>query len=1609
MKRVISKIKQVCNRTNSNLLNFVYYISWIHAIILISSCLDLEPNIKSTDPFKDIVYDEVQADQQKDFTISDSHIANHDLTLDLNREFDLESIQNVDTGSDNEDDHFIIEDIADTVGFHDINHDIEIGRDLIVTDSRICSDDICDGVNGDIEVIDMEIVDIIISDIVSPDTNIGDMIIFEMNVGDENIVDTIQIDMGVNTDVLAEDSFIGVTEVCNGEDDDGDGEIDEDFDFNTDIINCGFCNHVCDFENTTAGCVDGRCYIAFCDNGFVDIDDNHINGCEYACTPTLDPTEICDSMDNDCDGEIDEGFDLNNSPNHCGECNNVCELINAISMCLTGECTIMLCSENAYDLDEEPSNGCEYICERTNDSIEICDTVDNNCNGATDEGFDLETNPEHCGECDYSCVFQNASASCTHSECQLEECEENFFDADAKAENGCECTLSNNGIELCDGVDNNCNGQIDETFIDQLGQECFLGTGECRSQGHYICGGNGQVACNTMELLPQDEICDGLDNNCNNEIDDGNPGGDEECNTGELGVCSEGITVCDLERETLLCQAINSSSEEICDGLDNDCDGDIDEFQAPGDLCREFVEISSGTAHSCALRRDGSILCWGRNKENQCKAPEILFDQISSGGIHTCGVHDNGSISCWGENEYGQTTVPDIHDFIYVSAGFNHTCALTRNGSIECWGKNDDNGQATPPNGHFIALNSGGYHTCAIRNDQSISCWGKNNHDQETPPDSEDFIQLALGNEHTCGLHENGTVECWGKNNLGQTIPPEIQEFVSIRGYSEHTCGIREDGSAECWGNNAYGEAVIPDGHSFLQLDTGHMFTCGIKENRSIFCWGSSQSAKLIAPEIERFVTVATGTEHACLLRTDGSVACWGTNYFGESVPPDGMRFTEITAGGRFTCGLRQDGTALCWGEEYSQPVPDDHFLELSSQADHICGLRYDGQIKCWGRYYDGTVLLEGHDFIQVSAGGVHTCALHEGGVVTCWNLHDGYLNTPVPEETFTHITTGFYHTCGITEDSSILCWGGNDFGESDSPNGFGFIEVSAGHNFTCALHESGILSCWGWNSPDYQGILDNIELWPQNAHFSRINSGYYNVCAINDSDSVNIMCWGRAQHGTFISTLEAGSSSEELCDGIDNDYDGEFDEDFFFRKPCTVEIDECERPGMMICDGLEASICDPFPLEDLIEVCDEVDNNCNNEIDECVEGSCFDGECCIPDCRDAECGDDGCGGECGICEDEAICRLEQCIICEVDISNYICTHEVQVINEGLPSDEASIVWNGNGYGIVWEDFRNDKFEIFFARLDANGVKIGDDVRIPINTASSVNPSIVWNGSGYGVSWQSDLGDNGNWDIYFAFLNINGAKVGDKIKITNNIQSQNPSLVWNGNNYGVSWIYDNGIYFTLISANGTRISENIHVTSDEAQAHSPSLVWNDNGYGVSWWDSRDDTYEIYFARMDVAGIAIGGEQKITNGNVAVKPSLVWNDDGYGLSWYDEPGQDIRSEIYFVRLDMNGVKIGEESRITHDNSFSYSPSLVWNGNGYGVGWWDDRDGHNQIYFTTLDTNGEKTNSERRITRTDRNASQPFLTWNGESYGISWNDGRNQNGIYFAEITVMPNEE
>ena len=158
------------------------------------------------------------------------------------------------------------------------------------------------------------------------------------------------------------------------------------------------------------------------------------------------------------------------------------------------------------------------------------------------------------------------------------------------------------GGEICNGVDDDCDGDTDEGFPG-VGDECDIGVGTCERTGHTVCASDGEgVVCDATAGAPGMELCGNLlDDDCDGSMDEGFTLG-APCDGSDGDQCREGKTVCRPDGTDVTCDDVSGTITETCNGVDDDCDGPIDEGFDLGvacdgpdvDLCKEGVLVCAG-------------------------------------------------------------------------------------------------------------------------------------------------------------------------------------------------------------------------------------------------------------------------------------------------------------------------------------------------------------------------------------------------------------------------------------------------------------------------------------------------------------------------------------------------------------------------------------------------------------------------------------------------------------------------------------------------------------------------------------------------------------------------------------------------------------------------------------------------------------------------------------------------------------------------------------------------------------------------------------------------------------------------------------------------------
>jgi len=597
------------------------------------------------------------------------------------------------------------------------------------------------------------------------------------------------------------------------------------------------------------------------------------------------------------------------------------------------------------------------------------------------------------------------------------------------------------------------------------------------------------------------------------------------------------------------------------------------------------VRVAAGNLHTCQIKEDGTVRCWGANFFGQLGngttvtpiAPVPVTGvsaavAVAAGSFFTCALIVDGSVRCWGDNGAGQLgagstaglstaalAVTGLSNAVVLAAGSQHACALRGDGTVRCWGANGSGQlgdgttttQSTPVivNGvsNAVGLAAGASHTCAVLSDGTARCWGDNGAGQlgnsstvmpVTVVALSTAVAITARNLHTCALLANGTVRCWGSNTSGQlgngtttgaqapTSVSGLANAVSVTAGNLHTCAALASGIGACWGNNGSGQ--LGDGTAERRLKPVQVST------------------------LANAVALAAGTEHSCAVLADGSARCWGAHLFaqlGNNTVASSVispKPTPVAGGG---------GSILVRG--------------IATGEGHTCVVRASSAVSCWGYNYrgqvgDGTSLNDRltpvtinfvPNAVAVAAGDLHSCALLAGGGVRCWGANDNRQLgdgtdidrlTPFTVSGLTNavaIAGGYAHTCALLADGTVRCWGSNGSGQlGDGTSGnFRFrstpfpvigitnaVAIAVGTLHSCALLVGGSVRCWGLNSSGQLGDGTRIN-FPSPVTVSglanavAIAAGSGHTCALLANGGAR--CWGDNGFGE----LGDGTTTDQL------------------------------------------------------------------------------------------------------------------------------------------------------------------------------------------------------------------------------------------------------------------------------------------------------------------------------------------------------------------------------------------------------------------------------------------------------------------------------------------------
>lgn len=665
----------------------------------------------------------------------------------------------------------------------------------------------------------------------------------------------------------------------------------------------------------------------------------------------------------------------------------------------------------------------------------------------------------------------------------------------------------------------------------------------------------------------------------------------------------------------------------------------------------KWKNISVGSSHTCGVRTGGTLWCWGSDSAGQLgngattgnqdipvqeSTNATNWTQVSSASGHSCAVKTDGSLWCWGANSYGKL------------------------GNGLTTGNQDSPGRESTNATNWAQVSTGGNHTCAIKTDGSLWCWGRDNVGQlgnggaitadQTAPSREatsatDWAYVSAGASHTCAVKTTGTLWCWGIDSFGalgdgvgvvnQNAPVQESTLATdwaqvSTGLAYTTCAVKTSGTLWCWGSGSSGD--LGDGTStfsayspvqessaatnWLQVNTGYSHSCAVKSDGSLWCWGNDTFGQLgngattgnqLSPFQESsgatdWALVTTGNSHSCALKTNGSLWCWGYDTGGMLGNGSTLRTSPVQEssqavnwmpvnGGSYRCAIKTDGSLWCWGSDGNgqlgngattgsqiSPVREitnaTDWLQASGGASHTCAVKNNGTLWCWGNDGNGQLgngaatgdqdspvqeSTNATDWVHISArGGSHSCAIKTNGTLWCWGrdangqLGNGAIAgdqvSPSQESTnatdWAQVSTALSHTCAVKTGGSLWCWGRDHFGQlgngatatdqvspaRESTNATDWVQVSAANLHTCAIKTDKSLWCWG---NDANGQLGNgatagnqvspVRESTNATDWAIVDTNGSVTCAIKTDGS--LWCWGSGSSGA----LGNGTTSDQI------------------------------------------------------------------------------------------------------------------------------------------------------------------------------------------------------------------------------------------------------------------------------------------------------------------------------------------------------------------------------------------------------------------------------------------------------------------------------------------------
>lgn len=302
---------------------------------------------------------------------------------------------------------------------------------------------------------------------------------------------------------------------------------------------------------------------------------------------------------------------------------------------------------------------------------------------------------------------------------------------------------------------------------------------------------------------------------------------------------------------------------------------------------------------------------------------------------------------------------------------------------------------------------------------------------------------------------------------------------------------------------------------------------------------------------------------------------------------------------------------------------------------------------------------------------------------------------------------------------------------------------------------------------------------------------------------------------------------------------------------------------------------------------------------------------------------------------------------------------EVPIVFQNGDNAGGPVVWVGDRYGVAWQDRRSGDYEVYFTLLDESGAKVLADQRITEALEFSINTTLTWTGTEFVTVWQDER--EGMFDIYGQRLSLDGAKIGNNVKMTQafNAANEAPQVAAGLTTIGMAWSAGNPskrfINFQVFNPDLTPNISPMSLTNGSTQAVCPTIAWNSGQYIIVWYDKTANPKAIYGAVADEMGTILVSPKALTQpGQFRSRyPTVKTLGDRVLIVYADDRDQNDGYELYTLMLDTQLNPMSDERRITFAKRDSIYPIAAFGPDGnVGILFRDDRSGEQHTWFTRL---------------------------------------------------------